>query len=223
MPMLGPKAFEQSAGFLRVRNAVNPLDNSAVHPESYWLVEEMATKTGSTVKDFVGNSALRKQINIKDFVSEKVGEFTITDIMKELEKPGRDPRNQIEEFRFAENVHSMEDLVKGMQIPGIITNITNFGAFVDIGVKQDGLVHISHLSNRYITDANQAVKLGQKVMVTVMEVDISRKRIALSMKEGQAPEEDKKVNQKLKVQKNNPKPIDPFQQKLMELKKKFSD
>ena len=206
-----------------MRNAVNPLDNSADHPESYWLVEEMATKTGSTVKDFVGNSALRKQINIKDFVSEKVGEFTITDIMKELEKPGRDPRNQIEEFRFAENVHSMEDLVKGMQIPGIITNITNFGAFVDIGVKQDGLVHISHLSNRYITDANQAVKLGQKVMVTVMEVDISRKRIALSMKEGQAPEEDKKVYQKLKVQKNNPKPIDPFQQKLMELKKKFSD
>ncbi|RYF95866.1 MAG: RNA-binding transcriptional accessory protein, partial [Chitinophagaceae bacterium] len=182
--MLGPKAFEQCAGFLRVPGAENPLDNSAVHPESYHVVEAMARKANSTVPELITNSSLRKGLKASEFVSETIGQFTIEDILKELEKPGRDPRAEIEEFRFAEGVSTMEDLKPGMRIPGIVTNITNFGAFVDIGVKQDGLVHISHLSNRYISDPNEAVKLTQKVMVTVLEVDPSRKRISLSMKDG---------------------------------------
>lgn len=183
--MLGPKAFEQCAGFLRIANATNPLDNSAVHPESYHVVEAMAAKANSTVPELIKNPEVRKQIKAKEFVSETIGQFTIEDILKELEKPGRDPRSPIEEFRFADGVSTMEDLKPGMKIPGIVTNITNFGAFVDVGVKQDGLVHISHLANRYISDPNEAVKLGQKVMATVLEVDIARKRIALSLKDGE--------------------------------------
>src|SRR5690606_8653545 len=143
--MLGPKAFEQCAGFLRIPNAANPLDNSAVHPESYHVVEAMAAKVNSSVGDLIKDSALRKDLKAKDFVTETIGEFTINDILKELEKPGRDPRSPIEEFRFAEGVTTMEDLLPGMKVPGIVTNITNFGAFVDVGVKQDGLVHISHM------------------------------------------------------------------------------
>ncbi|MEO8109685.1 MAG: Tex family protein [Ginsengibacter sp.] len=189
--MLGPKAYEQSAGFLRLHNAKNPLDNSAVHPESYHIVQAMAEKVNSTVPDLIQNAAIRKEIKAKDFVTEKTGQFTIEDILKELEKPGRDPRSVIEEFRFAEGVSSMEDLKQGMQIPGIVTNITNFGVFVDVGVKQDGLVHISQLSNRFISDPNEAVKLGQKVMVTVTDVDIPRKRIALSMKHSPAASKGK--------------------------------
>ena len=222
--MLGPKAYEQSAGFLRVSNAKNPLDNSAVHPESYHVVEAMAAKVKSTVPELIQNAALRKEIKAKDFVTETIGQFTIEDILKELEKPGRDPRSTIEEFRFAEGVSSMEDLKPGMKIPGIVTNITNFGAFVDIGVKQDGLVHISHLSNRFISDPNEAVKLGQKVMVTVVEVDIPRKRIALSMKE--AVSEVKQAKPEIRRQQpvaKKTQPMNAFQAKLMELKKNFKE
>jgi protein Tex len=181
--LMGPKAFEQCAGFLRIPGAANPLDNSAVHPETYHVVEAMAAKVMSTVKELIRETEIRKKINPKDFISETVGSFTIGDILKELEKPGRDPRSPIEEFRFAEGINNMEDLKPGMKLPGIVTNITNFGAFVNVGVKQDGLVHISHLSNRFINDPNEAVKLNQQVMVTVLEVDVTRKRVSLSMKE----------------------------------------
>ncbi|HEY6505775.1 MAG TPA: Tex family protein [Chitinophagaceae bacterium] len=223
--MLGPKAFEQCAGFLRIANPKNPLDNSAVHPESYHVVEAMAAKVNSTVPDLVQNAEVRKQIKAKDFVSETIGQFTIEDILKELEKPGRDPRSAIEEFRFAEGVSSMEDLKPGMKVPGIVTNITNFGAFVDVGVKQDGLVHISHLANRFISDPNEAVKLGQKVMATVLEVDTARKRIALSLKEGQSERpEVRKTERTIPVKSSKPaQPLNPFQAKLMELKKNFKD
>src|SRR6185503_4760169 len=149
----------------------------------YHVVEAMAAKVNSTVPELIQKAEIRKQIHAKDFVTETIGQFTIEDILKELEKPGRDPRSTIEEFRFAEGVSTMEDLKPGMKIPGIVTNITNFGAFVNVGVKQDGLVHISHLSNRYISDPNEAVKLNQHVMVTVLEVDAPRKRISLSMKD----------------------------------------
>jgi uncharacterized protein len=225
--MLGPKAFEQCAGFLRIANATNPLDNSAVHPESYHVVEAMAAKANSTVPELIKNPEVRRQIKAKEFVSETIGQFTIEDILKELEKPGRDPRSPIEEFRFADGVSSMEDLKPGMKIPGIVTNITNFGAFVDVGVKQDGLVHISHLANRYISDPNEAVKLGQKVMATVLEVDIARKRIALSLKDGESGRPEVR-GQKPEVRGQKPagkKPevLNPFQAKLMELKKNFKE
>ena len=220
--MLGPKAYEQSAGFLRVNNAKNPLDNSAVHPESYHVVEAMAEKTNSTVPDLIKNASIRKEIKANDFVTETIGLFTIEDILKELEKPGRDPRSPIEEFRFADGVSTMEDLKTGMKIPGIVTNITNFGAFVDVGVKQDGLVHISQLSNRFITDPNEAVRLGQKVMVTITEVDISRKRIALSMKdESTATKNNKPVLRQQKSSPKKPETADDFQAKLAALKKNF--
>ncbi len=231
--MLGPKAFEQCAGFLRIINAANPLDNSAVHPESYHVVEAMAAKTNATVPDLIKNAEIRKQIKAKDFITETIGQYTIEDILKELEKPGRDPRSPIEEFRFAEGVSTMEDLKPGMKVPGIVTNITNFGAFVDVGVKQDGLVHISHLANRYISDPNEAVKLGQKVMATVLEVDTARKRIALSLKEGESGRPEVRGQKSDAVQKNkfsSPKgggregaPLNPFQAKLAELKKNFKD
>jgi uncharacterized protein len=223
--MLGPKAFEQSAGFLRVVNGNNPLDNSAVHPESYHVVEAMAAKINNTVPELVGNAALRKQIRVSDFVTESIGQFTIEDILKELEKPARDPRSPIEEFRFAEGISTMEDLKPGIRIPGIVTNITNFGAFVDVGVKQDGLVHISHLANRFISDPNEAVKLGQKVMVTVVEVDSSRKRIALSMKDA-GEEQQRSAPKPAGHSANRPQkkeePVNSFQAKLMEIKKKFN-
>ncbi len=226
VPMLGPKAFEQSAGFLRIPNATNPLDNSAVHPESYQVVEAMAAKLNCTIDDLVQKSDTRKKIRVQDFVSEAIGQYTIEDILKELEKPGRDPRSPIEEFRFAEGLATMEDLKPGMKVPGIVTNITNFGAFVDVGVKQDGLVHISHLSNRYVGDPNEVIKLNQKVMVTVLEVEPSRKRIALSMKDGARSESGDRsgtqvrrpVGAKVREEKLN-----PFQAKLMELKKNFRD
>jgi uncharacterized protein len=224
---LGPKAFEQSAGFLRIPGASNPLDNSGVHPESYHVVEAMASKTNSSVQELIRQSSVRMKIDPKDFVSETIGQFTINDILKELEKPGRDPRSPIEEFRFAEGISTMEDLKPGMKLPGIVTNITNFGAFVNVGVKQDGLVHISHLSNRYISDPNEAVKLNQQVMVTVLEVDAGRKRISLSMKDGggvknEARSGDLNVKKSTKGEVKT-RPDNPFQAKLMELKKKFSD
>lgn len=225
--MLGPKAFEQCAGFLRIPNAENPLDNSAVHPESYKVVESMSARLNCSVNDLVTKSELRKAIKVQDYVAEGIGQFTIEDILKELEKPGRDPRSPIEEFRFADGVNSMSDLKPGMKVPGIVTNITNFGAFVDVGVKQDGLVHISHLANRYVADPNEVVKLNQKVMVTVVEVDAARKRIALSMKdEGQKREQPRQQqtrpgNGKPVIKKEQPQ--NAFQAQLAQLKKKFDN
>ncbi|MBI5381463.1 MAG: RNA-binding transcriptional accessory protein [Opitutae bacterium] len=182
VPRLGPKAFEQAAGFLRIRDAVNPLDTSAVHPESYPVVEKMAADLGVTVADLIREPALRKKIKLETYVTEKVGLPTLNDIMAELAKPGRDPRQKFEAFAFDDGVHKPEDLKPGMKLPGIVTNVTAFGAFVDIGVHQDGLVHVSQLSDNFVKDAAEVVKPQQKVMVTVVEVDLSRKRIALSMK-----------------------------------------
>ena len=225
--LMGPKTFEQCAGFLRIRGAENPLDNSSVHPETYMVVEAMARDLNATIPDLISKKELQKQILKKNYVSEKVGEFTIDDILKELEKPGRDPRTAIEEFRFDETIKTMEDVKPGMVVPGIVTNITNFGVFVDIGVKQDGLVHISQISNTFVSDANQVVKLQQKVTVTVTEVDIARKRIGLSMKDNLASSKTgiKQPNKnQAAMPKNNARqaePLNPFAAKLMELKKKF--
>lgn len=182
VPRLGPSTFEQSAGFLRIPDAKNPLDNTAVHPESYKIVEKMAKDCGCSVAELIKDKDKRKSIRLDRYVSEKVGMPTLTDIMTELEKPGRDPREQLEEFEFDPNVSTPDDLVEGMVLPGIVTNITNFGAFVDIGVHQDGLVHISQLADRYVSDPTQVVKLHQHVMVKVIEVDRRRNRISLSMK-----------------------------------------
>lgn len=181
VPKLGEKSFEQSAGFLRIPGAKNPLDNSAVHPESYSVVEKMAKDLGCTIVDLIANESLRKQINPANYVTAQFGLPTIQDILKELAKPGRDPRSTIEVFSFAD-VKSPEDLHVGMELPGIITNITNFGCFVDVGVKQEGLVHISQITNKFIKDPNEVVKLNQKVRVKVVEVDLQRKRISLTMK-----------------------------------------
>lgn len=182
VPRLGPSAFEQSAGFLRIPDAKNPLDNTAVHPESYNIVEQMAKDCGCSVIELIKDKDKRKSISLDKYVTETVGMPTLNDIMAELEKPGRDPREHLEEFEFDPNVNTIDDLVKGMVLPGIVTNITKFGAFVDIGVHQDGLVHISQLANRYISDPAQVVKLHQHVMVKVIDVDHRRNRISLSMK-----------------------------------------
>lgn len=182
VPRLGPAAYQQCAGFLRINDAKNPLDNSAVHPESYHIVEEMAHDCGCSVAELVNDKTLQKTIDIKKYVREDVGIPTLTDIMSELEKPGRDPREQLEEFEFDPNVKEIDDLVEGMVLPGIVTNITNFGCFVDIGVHQDGLVHVSQLADRFVRDPNEVVKLHQHVKVRVMEVDFRRNRISLSMK-----------------------------------------
>jgi len=183
VPRMGEKIFEQSAGFLRIRDGVNPLDKSAVHPESYSIVEAMTSDLKCGVEDLMTDKELRKKIVLQKYVSEKAGLPTLNDILKELDKPGRDPRKTFEAFVFEEGVNSMEDLRAGMKVPGIVTNVTNFGAFVDIGVHQDGLVHISQLSDAFVDDPNKVVKVAQRVMVTVTEVDVKRKRIALSMKE----------------------------------------
>jgi uncharacterized protein len=244
--LMGPKTFEQCAGFLRIAGAANPLDNSGVHPESYRIVEAMAADLSCSVDELIRQEELRKKVVRKKYISETAGEFTINDILKELEKPGRDPRSTIEEFRFEDSIKTMEDLKPGMTVPGIVTNITAFGAFVDIGVKQDGLVHISQLSNTFVSDANAVVKLQQKVMVTILEVDTSRKRISLSMKgngpakrdqpvkghkmhtegKGKPVTENKKPAagrpQAGKVEKKEEEP-DAFQAKLLALKKKFKD
>ena len=182
VPRLGSVAYEQCAGFLRIPNARNPLDNSAVHPERYALVEVMAKEQQCTVSNLISNHERLKQIPLQQFVTSEVGLPTLHDILKELEKPGLDPREQLEEFRFDERVHTVEDLIVGMELPGIVTNITNFGAFVDIGVHQDGLVHISQMADKFIKDPNEVVKLHQHVRVRVIEVDLRRKRIALSMR-----------------------------------------
>ncbi len=179
---LGEKAYEQAAAFLRIRNAKNPLDASAVHPERYEIVEKMAKDLNCKVADLLTNESLRKQIQLQKYITTEVGIPTLTDILAELAKPGRDPREQFEAFEFTEGVNEIKDLRVGMKLPGIVTNITNFGAFVDIGVHQDGLVHVSQLADKFVKDPNEIVKVAQKVMVTVTEVDEARKRIALSMK-----------------------------------------
>ena len=192
IPRLGDKAFEQAAGFLRIRDAKHPLDASAVHPERYELVEKMATDVGCTVGDLLTNAEARAKIDLKKYVSEDVGLPTLKDIVAELAKPGRDPRKQFEVFKFVEGVNKPEDLTVGMKLPGIVTNVTAFGAFVDIGVHQDGLVHVSQLADHFIRDASEVVKVQQKVQVTVTEVDLQRKRIALSMKS--KPDFEKKTS-----------------------------
>lgn len=182
VPRLGEKAFEQAAGFLRIRDSKHPLDSSAVHPERYPLVERMAADAGCALGDLLTNEAARKKIDLKKYVEGEVGLPTLQDILSELSKPGRDPRKQFELFSFAEGIEKPSDLKVGMKLPGIVTNVTAFGAFVDVGVHQDGLVHVSQLADHFIRDANEAVKVGQKVNVTVMEVDLPRNRIGLSMK-----------------------------------------
>lgn len=182
VPRLGEKAFEQAAGFLRISKAKHPLDSSAVHPERYELVEKMAKDLNTSVKELMSSEDLRSKIILRNYVSETVGLPTLQDILEELAKPGRDPRESFEVFNFQEGVNSMTDLKVGMKLPGVVTNITAFGAFVDVGVHQDGLVHLSHLADRFIKDPNEVVSVNQKVQVTVMEVDVARKRIGLSMK-----------------------------------------
>ena len=182
VPRLGPAAFQQCAGFLRIPGAKNTLDNSAVHPESYAVVEQMARDQHCTVADLINNKEKRQAIDIHRYVTADIGLPTLTDILKELEKPGRDPRQQIEEFHFADGIESVDDLTVGMELPGIVTNITNFGAFVDVGVHQDGLVHVSQLADRYVKDPNQVVRLHQHVRVRVVDIDRRRNRISLSMR-----------------------------------------
>jgi len=193
VPRLGDKAFEQAAGFLRISEAKHPLDRSAVHPERYDLVEKMAKDVNASVSDLMSSDELRNKIVLNNYVSETVGLPTLQDILEELAKPGRDPRESFEVFAFEESVNGMSDLKVGMKLPGVVTNITAFGAFVDVGVHQDGLVHLSHLADRFIKDPNEIVTVNQKVQVTVMEVDIPRKRIGLSMKSDPFAERGKKM------------------------------
>jgi uncharacterized protein len=184
---LGPKAFEQAAGFLRIRNGVNPLDASAVHPERYALVERMARDIQVDLGTLLGKPELADKIEVKKYIGGDVGEPTLKDILAELKKPGRDPRDQFEASCFREDVTTLEDLKPGMELMGIVTNVTAFGAFVDIGVHQDGLVHVSELSDRFIRDPSEVVQTGARIKVRVLEVDIPRKRIALSARSGSAP------------------------------------
>lgn len=188
VPRLGEKAFEQAAGFLRIRHAQNPLDASAVHPERYQLIEQMAADQGCSVSDLMTVPERRQQIPLEKYATDEVGLPTLQDILAELAKPGRDPREQFEHFTFTDGVHTIQDLRVGMQLPGIVTNITNFGAFVDIGVHQDGLVHLSQLANRFVKDPNEVLKVQQKVMVTVTEVDVARNRIGLTMRTAESKE-----------------------------------
>ncbi|PZN14723.1 MAG: RNA-binding transcriptional accessory protein, partial [Proteobacteria bacterium] len=184
VPRLGPKAFEQAAGFLRIMNGENPLDASAVHPEAYPVVEKIAAATKRPLKSLIGDRALLKSLNPAHFADETFGIPTVTDILAELEKPGRDPRPEFKTASFQEGVEKIEDLKPGMQLEGVVTNVAAFGAFVDIGVHQDGLVHISELSDRFVKDPREVVKAGDVVKVRVKEVDVERKRIALTMKSG---------------------------------------
>ncbi len=210
---LGPKAFEQAAGFLRIRDGENPLDSSAVHPESYTIVDAMAKDIGTTIQDILRDDALRKKIDLKKYVTDKVGLPTLTDILSELAKPGRDPREKFEVFQFAEGVQKIEDVTPGMKLPGVVTNVTAFGAFVDIGVHQDGLVHISQMADHFIKDPSEVVKVSQKVQVTVMEVDLPRKRISLSMKTSPEKSAEPAVKKNTGPQSPRPSRPQPAQQK----------
>jgi uncharacterized protein len=183
VPRLGPKAFEQCAGFLRIQDGIDPLDTSAVHPESYPVVETMANDLNCSVADLIKNKTLRDKIDINQYITETIGIPTLTDIMLELAKPGRDPRESFDTFEFADGIQEIQDLRPGMSLPGIITNVTAFGAFVDVGVHQDGLVHISELADRFVKSPSDVVRVHQKVRVKVLEVDVDRKRIALSMRQ----------------------------------------
>lgn len=193
VPRLGDKAFEQAAGFLRIRHGDQPLDASAVHPERYALVERMASDLGVSIQELIDDQRIRKEIDLKKYVSDQVGLPTLKDILNELTKPGLDPREQFEAFAFADGINSISDLKVGMKLPGIVTNITNFGAFVDIGVHQDGLIHLSQLADRFVQDPHQIVKVQQQVTVQVTEIDEKRKRIGLSMKVGSRPVKKNKV------------------------------
>lgn len=219
VPRLGEKAFEQAGGFLRIRNGRNPLDSSAVHPESYQVVEKMAASLKCDVNNLIGEPALQKQINLNAFITDNVGLPTLKDILEELAKPGRDPRETFEAFSFQDGINEMEDLRPGMKLPGIVTNITNFGAFVDIGVHQDGLVHISHLSNGFVSNPAEVVNVQQKVMVTVLEVDVPRKRISLSMKDENQGNKGNKGKRKPRPEKRETE--GDLQAKLSILKNKF--
>ncbi len=224
VPRLGGKAFEQCAGFLRIKDGTNPLDASAVHPEAYGIVEQMAKDLNVDISKIIGGDASTKQVDVKKYVSEQFGELTIKDILKELQKPGLDPRSEAQAFEFAA-IYKLEDVSIGMIVPGVVTNITRFGAFVDIGVKQDGLVHVSEIAHQYITDPNEALKLDQKVMVKVLEVDVVRKRIALSIKQAQeapAKNERKPYINKETIRKQQPA-VAPLQMEdaLSALKNRF--
>jgi uncharacterized protein len=182
VPRMGDKSFEQCAGFLRIPNAENPLDNSAVHPESYGIVQRMAEDMNATVTDLLKNDALRRQIKPETYITDRVGLPTLQDIMKELAKPGLDPRAPAQILQFANDIRRVEDLKIGMELPGIVTNITNFGCFVDVGIKQDGLVHISQLTDKFVKHPLEVVKLNQHVRVKVLEIDLARNRVAFTMK-----------------------------------------
>lgn len=228
VPRLGAKAYEQCAGFLRVKGGDDPLDASAVHPEAYEVVHKMANDLGINVSSLIGNDELLKKVEIKKYINTSLGEHTLRDIIAELRKPGLDPRSEARQFEFA-NIFSIEDVVVGMVVPGIVTNLTRFGAFVDIGVKQDGLVHISEIAHKYISDPSEALKLNQEVMALVTEVDLQRKRIALSIKQAQEPAA-RGAAPKPSVGKRNDKKEQPQQQQKPEtmadalsmLKNKFS-
>ena len=182
VPRMGAKAYEQCAGFLRIPQAKNPLDNSAVHPESYPIVEQMAKDLNCTVADLIKDKELRSKIDLKKYVTDTIGLPTLTDILQELDKPGRDPRQKIQVFEFDKNVRTLDDLQEGMELPGIVTNITNFGCFVDIGIKENGLVHVSQLADRFVNNPADVVRIHQHVRVKVMSIDHERKRIQLTMK-----------------------------------------
>jgi uncharacterized protein len=188
VPKLGKKAYEQSAGFLRIRDGKNPLDRSAVHPESYHIVDAIAQDLGCTVLDLMEDEEIRDRIDLKKYVTDKVGLPTLEDILNELSKPGRDPREKFEGFSFKEGIEKIGDVKPKMRLSGIITNVTAFGAFVDIGVHQDGLIHISQLADRFVKNPGDVVKVQQKVTVTVLDVDIKRNRISLSLKKSIEPE-----------------------------------
>ncbi|SHO60747.1 uncharacterized protein A8938_1000 [Algoriphagus zhangzhouensis] len=221
VPRLGEKAYEQAAGFLRIGQAKNPLDASAVHPERYALVESMAKDLGASVAELVQSEELRQKINLKSYVSDQVGLPTLQDILEELAKPGRDPRETFEVFQFEESVNAISDLKTGMKLPGVVTNITAFGAFVDVGVHQDGLVHLSHLADRFVKDPNEIVHVNQKVQVTVMEVDVARKRIGLSMKSDPFAERGKKADKPNRNSQRREEPQGTMAEKLAMLKGKF--
>ncbi|HEY8735361.1 MAG TPA: helix-hairpin-helix domain-containing protein, partial [Puia sp.] len=228
VPRLGEKAFEQCAGFLRIRQGKNPLDESAVHPEAYDVVEKIALDLGVELKTLIGKEELIRKVDVKKYVGETTGEHTIRDILNELRKPGLDPRTELEQFEFA-NIYKIEDVKVGMVVPGMVTNITRFGAFIDIGVKQDGLVHVSEIANRFITDPNEVLKLNDKVQVKVTEVDPVRKRIALSIKQAFEPQAERLKQKAIiepKAQNVKPKtkqPVTSMEDALLALKKKFKN
>ena len=183
IPRLGPKAYEQCAGFLRIKKGSDPLDNSAVHPERYPLIQRMADDADTSVTTLMQSEQARKSVDLKKYIDESVGMPTLIDIIEELAKPGRDPRETFKQFHFADNILTIDDVVEGMRLPALITNVTKFGAFADIGIKQDGLIHISQLADRFIKDPAEVVRVQQQVMVRVLQVDLKRKRIALSLKQ----------------------------------------